>query len=268
MADVLAGCLLDRLPNPRALAAARFFEYAPRLPLPTLATLARIRKQASARGDESKGTAAWPQIALVAPRSTWTTPRGPLRAGPELDAGVEWLTRVSDILSAFAIVLATGAELSTGARDRDLLASFVERLKPTGRTIVIAPRGLWEPEHAVPFAAQIGALYGFDPLEHDAPDGDTIYARVRPMGARPRLTDGHLAQIAERLTNADCTTAYVAIESDQCIRETKRLHVQLADLDDLADDEDADDEDTDDEDDEADGEPEDGESEDDSDDEA
>jgi hypothetical protein len=272
MADVLAGCLLDRLPNPRALAAARFFEYAPRLPLPTLATLARIRKQAAAgkRGGEA---AAWPQIALVAPRSTWTTPRGPLRAGPELDAGVEWITRVSDILSAFAIVLATGAELSTGARDRDLLAAFVERLKPTGRTIVIAPRGLWEPEHAIPFAAQIGALYGFDPLEHDAPDGEVIYARVRPMGARPRLTDGHLAQIAERITNADSTTAYVAIESDQCIRETKRLHVQLADIDDLADDEELD-EDDESEDDDAedqeseDGESEDGESEDDADDEA
>ena len=235
MADVLAGCLLDRLPNPRALAAARFFEYAPRLPLPTLATLSRIRKQADpgSRAEGPRASTAWPQIALVAPRSTWTTPRGPLRAGPELDAGVDWLSRVSDILSAFAIVLATGAELSTGARDRDLLASFVERLKPTGRTIVIAPRGLWEPEHAVPFAAQIGALYGFDPLEHDAPAGDVIYARVRPMGARPRLTDGHLAQIAERVTNADASTAYVAIESDQCVRETKRLHVQLADIDDL-----------------------------------
>ncbi|MEY4510717.1 MAG: hypothetical protein RLZZ450_2839 [Pseudomonadota bacterium] len=262
MADVLAGCLLDRLPNPRALAAARFFEYAPRLPLPTLATLARIRKQAAA-GSRGGEPAAWPQIALVAPRSTWTSPRGPLRAGPELDAGVEWLTRVSDILSAFAIVLATGAELSTGARDRDLLASFVERLKPTGRTIVIAPRGLWEPEHAIPFAAQIGALYGFDPLEHDAPEGDVIYARVRPMGARPRLTDGHLAQVAERITNAESVTAYVAIESDQCIRETKRLHIQLADLDDLPDDEDdEDDEESEDE------ESEDEESEDDADDEA
>jgi hypothetical protein len=238
MADVLAGCLLDRLPNPRALAAARFFEYAPRLPLPTLATLSRIRKQATA----------WPQLALVAPRSMWTTPRGPMRAGPELDAGLDWLTRVSDILSAFAIVLATGAELSTGARDRDLLASFVERLKPTGRTIVVAPRGLWEPEHAVPFAAQIGALYGFDPLEHDAPDGDIVYARVRPMGARPRLTDGHLAQIAERITNAECTSAYVAIESEQCVRETKRLHIQLAEIDDLPTDQGEDDEDDEDDD--------------------
>jgi hypothetical protein len=231
MADVLAGCLLERLPNPRALAAARFFEFAPRLPLPTLATLARIRKQA---------TNDWPQIALVAPRSTWTTPRGPMRPGPELDAGIDWLTRVSDILSTFAIVLATGAELTTGSRDRDLLAAFVERLRPTGKTLVISPRGLWEPEHAVPFAAQIGAVYGFDPLEHDAPEGELVYARVRPMGARPRLTDGHLAQIAERIVDAGSERAYISIESEQCIRETKRLYSQLAEVEAEAGDEDED----------------------------
>lgn len=219
MADVLAGCLLERLPNPRALSAARFFEYAPRLPLPTLATLSRIRKQA---GDK------WPQIALVAPRSTWTTPRGPMRTGPELDAGIDWLTRVSDILSAFAIVLATGADLTTGERDRDLLASVVERLRPTGRTLIIAPRGLWEPEHAVPFAEKIGAVYGFDPLEHDAPEGELVYARIRPMGARPRLTDGHLAQVAERIVVSGCERAFISIESEQCVRESKRLQVQVA----------------------------------------
>ena len=224
MADVFAGCLLERLPSSRALSAARFFEYGPRPPLPTLATLARIRKQ----------NTVWPQIALVAPKSTWTTQRGPMRPGPELEAGIDWLTRVSDILSAFAIVLATGAELTTGERDGELLASFVERLRPTGRAIVIAPRGLWEPEHAVPFAERIGATYGFDPLEHDAPEGTLVYGRVRPMGARPRLTEGHIAQIAERIDAAACERAYVSLESDQCVRESKRLSNQIAELAGLA----------------------------------
>jgi hypothetical protein len=240
MADVFAGCLLERLPSPRALTAARFFEYAPRPPLPTLATLSRIRKQATI----------WPRISLVAPKSTWTTQRGPMRPGPELEAGIDWLTRVSDILSAFAIVLATGSELTTGERDGELLASFVERLRPTGRAIVIAPRGLWEPEHAVPFAERIGATYGFDPLEHDAPEGKLVYGRVRPMGARPRLTEGHIAQIAERIVNAECEQAFVSLESDQCVREAKRLANQIAELQGLevADEEDGDEEDSDEED--------------------
>lgn len=241
MADVFAGCLLERLPSARALTATRFFEYAPRPPLPTLATLARIRKQATI----------WPQVSLVAPKSTWTTGRGPMRPGPELEAGIDWLTRVSDILSAFAIVLATGSELTTGERDGELLASFVERLRPTGRVIVIAPRGLWEPEYAVPYAERIGATYGFDPLEHDAPEGKLVYGRVRPMGARPSLTEGHIAQMAERLASAECEQAFVSIESDQCVREAKRLAAQIAELQGLEveqEDEDVEDDDEEDED--------------------
>jgi hypothetical protein len=247
MADFYAGCLLDRLPGPRGQSAQRFYEFAPRTPLPTYGSLARFRKQASD----------WPQLALVAPKSTWSTPKGALRPGAELDAGVEWLTRVSDIVTAFAIVLATGAELTTGERDRELLASFVERLKPTGRTIVIAPRGLWEPEHGAPFAAQIGAIYGFDPLEHDAPEGELLYGRVRPMGARPRLTPGHLAQIAERVVAAGAERSFVAIESEQCAKESKRLKQELVEQAELAeseaDEEDAGEEDADDDEDDEEG---------------
>ncbi|HEX5660268.1 MAG TPA: hypothetical protein VFX59_23900 [Polyangiales bacterium] len=238
MAEFFAGCLLDRLPGPRGQHPQRFYEFAPRQPLPSLGTLARFRKQATK----------WPQLSLVAPKTTWTTPKGPLRPGAELDAGVDWLTRVSDIVSAFAIVIATGAELTTGDRDRELLANFVERLKPTGRTLVIAPRGLWEPEHGAPFAAQIGAVYGFDPLEHEAPEGALLYGRVRPMGARPRLTPGHLAQIAERVVAAGAERSFIAIESEQCSKESKRLAQELSEQAELAvsevDDEDDEEEDS------------------------
>ena len=240
MADVFAGCLLERLPSAPALARVPFFEFAPRTPLPSLATLSRIKKQAPG----------WPQVALVAPRSTWSTPQGPMRAGTELDAGLDWITRASDILEAFAIVLATGAELSTGGRDRERLAAFVERLRPTGRTLVIAPRGLWEPEHAIPFAAECGTVYGFDPLEHDAPPGELVYGRVRPMGARPRLTDGHLAQIAERIAESGAERAYVSIESDQCARSAKRLLGLVGEYEESADDDEDEDEDEDDDEDE------------------
>jgi hypothetical protein len=213
MAEIYAGCLLERLPNAAVAKGLRFFEYAPRGALPTLATLARAAKQLPKNQPR----------ALVCPRDTWLSPKGPFRPSPELDAGFDWIKRAADIISARAIVLATGAELSTGERDRGLLAQFVERLKPTGRLIVVAPRGLWEAEHGNAFARQTGCIYGFDPLEDDAPEGEIVYARVRPMGARPRLTEGHLAQIAERLLAAGATTTYVAIESAQAARDAKRL---------------------------------------------
>jgi hypothetical protein len=218
MGDIFAGGALARLPNPKTAAALRFFEFAPKLPLPTLATLARFGKQLSDRV----------QCTFVSPRSTWMTSKGALRPGPELEAGIDWLTRAADILRAKAIVVATGAELSTGERDRSLLAGFVDRLKPTGRIIVVSPRGLWEAEHGVAFAQATGTVYGFDPLEDDAPPGEVVYARVRPMGARPRLTDGHLAQIAERVLGAAAALSYVTIESDQAPRDARRLAKVIA----------------------------------------
>ncbi len=220
MGDILSGGTFARLPKPKLAVALPFFEYAPKPPLPTLATLARFAKQLPGPL----------RCALVAPRGTWVTSKGPLRAGPELDTGFDWLKRASDILQATAIVLPTGAELTTGERDSALLAAFVERLKTTNRLVVVAPRGLWEAEHGVAFARKAGCVYGFDPLEDDAPEGEVVYARVRPMGARPRLTDGHLAQIAERLLRAQAGLSYVAVESEQAARDARRLHKALGEL--------------------------------------
>jgi hypothetical protein len=184
--------------------------------MPKLATLARYGK--------SRGPAS-PKLAFVAPRSTWLVPQGALKPGKELDAGLDWLLRATDASNAFAIVLATGAEITVGERDRELAAKFIERLKPSGRQIVFAPRGLWQPEQAEPFVKAVGALYGFDPLEDDAPPGDVVYARVRPMGARSRLSDGHLLKILERVIGR--AEAYVSFESEHGLRSAKRL-AQLA----------------------------------------
>jgi hypothetical protein len=92
-----------------------------------------------------------------------------------------------------------------------LLAEYARRLQRADRLLVIAPRGLWQAEHGAAFAQQTGTVYGFDPLEDDAPEGATVYARVHPMGARPRLTEGHLAQIAERLLRAGGERGYCTL---------------------------------------------------------
>jgi hypothetical protein len=210
------GFVVDRPPGPRLAERMSFFELSPRAPIPKLATLAKYGKS---RKPSS------PKLAFVAPRSAWLTPQGPMRPGKELDAGIDWLLRASDASGSFAIVLATGAEITVGERDRELAAKFIERLKPSGRQIVFAPRGLWQLEQAAPFARSLGVSYGFDPLEEDAPGGDIAYARVRPMGARSRLSDGHLLKILERVISSP--EAYVSFESEQGMRSAKRL-LQLA----------------------------------------
>jgi hypothetical protein len=220
MLTVKAGCVLERLPPLTARKAIPYFEYAPREPLPKFATLARFRKQ------WGEGV----QVALVVPKHLFATPKGPFREGPELDAGLDWVKRVADILGAFAIVVAPGNLLSPGGRDRELLRHYVQRLAQTKRQIVVAPRGLWEAETAAEFAEEVGALYGFDPLEDDAPRGPLAYARVKPMGARPRLTDGHLLQILQRGRAGGATELLVSIESEDAYRSVKRLQNLAAEL--------------------------------------
>ena len=229
------GCVVDRPPGPRLSERMPFFELSPRAPIPKLATLAKYGK---GRRPHS------PKLAFVAPRTSWLTQQGAMRPGNELDKGIDWLLRASDASGSFAIVLATGAEITVGERDRELAAKYIERLKPSGRVIVFAPRGLWQPEQAEPFVDGLGVTYGFDPLEDDAPHADVVYARVRPMGARARLSDGHLLKILERIMGRK--EAYVSFESEHGLRSAKRL-VQLAN--EMADEEseDADDGDEDDE---------------------
>jgi hypothetical protein len=191
------GCLLDRLPGARLTERINFFELLPRPPIP------------------------------------WLTPRGPMRPGKELDEGVEWILRAADSIAANVIVVPTAAELTPGERDRTLTAAFFERLRPSGKTLVFAPGGLWEPEQGVPFVEQIGAVYGFDPLEHDAPRGAVVYARIKPMGVRARLSEGHLMRAAERLLDADCEHIYVSVASEHGPRDAGRMLAALTEAGEL-----------------------------------
>ena len=218
------GCLLDRLPGLKLTERLAFFELAPRPPIPKFGTFARFRK------DARQGM----EVSMVVPRSTWLTSKGPMRPAPELDEGITWILRAADSIGASTIVVPTAAELTPGERDRNLTAAFFERLKPSGKTLVFAPGGLWEPDQGVPFVEKIGAVYGFDPLEHDAPRGAIVYARIRPMGVRARLSEGHLMRAAERLLAADCEHIYVSIASEHGPRDALRMSAALSEASELA----------------------------------
>ena len=163
------------------------------------------------------------QLALIAPDAACRSEKGPLRFDDTMRAAFERAQESAATLKARFVVLATGADVTTGQRDRKLLAEWVEPWADA-HTIVWQPRGLWDPELAIPFARKLGVLYGFDPLEADAvPTGPVVYARLRAIGARKRFDETRLLDIVDALEQTGAEEAFVALDSPASFREATRL---------------------------------------------
>lgn len=210
---ILAGAQLERAPGPKYVDALGFAELAPQPPLPKPETLAGWRERMP------EGF----RVSLVAPRPAVASRRGPLRFDDDLSAGVTWLLEAAEALAARALVVPTEADTTTGQRDRDLLRAYFEKLEDTRAAVYWAPRGLWEPEDARPFARRLGVGCTFDPLEDPVPAGDEVYGRLRAIGGRQRFGEAMLEQVVEALLEAGPTLAMVAIESPRSFKEASRL---------------------------------------------
>lgn len=219
MTAVHAGAAIERPPGPRYLAELHFAELAPRAPLPKSGTLKKWR-------------ASLPDgflCALVAPPEALASARGPLRFDDALQAAIAWLREAADAVDARAIVLPTPREMTTGQRDRDLLARYVERLdRKDGRPLVWAPGGLWEPGAAARFAERIEVVCAYDPVETVPPPGPLSYARLQAIGGRTRFPEPLLEEVLDRVAGAGADEAFVSIRSPRSFREAVQLQ-QLAD---------------------------------------
>lgn len=215
---VHTGATLDRFPGPKYQASLHFAELALRSPRPRPATLGKLRRDA-------KETM---RIALVAHRESLRDESGTMKVDA-LKSEIDWLSRAATALSACAIVLPTARELTTGQRDRDRLAAYVDALgRVSGRSIVWSPAGVWERDSAARLAEKLGLVLAFDPLQDDAPDGAIGYARLRAIGVRSRISTGMLATIAEKVGGAPYGDAYVAIDSPTSYRDAKSLQSMIA----------------------------------------
>ncbi|MBK8172443.1 MAG: hypothetical protein IPK60_19170 [Sandaracinaceae bacterium] len=220
MTTVFAGAQLDRAPGPQYKRALQFAEIALRAPLPKAGTLGKWRENIS----ESFA------ISLVAPKSSVSGSLGPMRFDSILGTNVKWLDDAATALRARFIVIPTGADLTTGQRDRDLLAAYVDKLRKkdsTKRDIVWAPTGLWEPPAASKQAERLGILYAFDPIDAPVPVGERVYARLTAFGARSRFNENMLREVLEAVAEDDIKEAFIAIESPRSFKEASRLQ-QLA----------------------------------------
>lgn len=216
MTRIHAGALLDRAPGPKYLDALRFAELRIAGPPPKPSTLARWGEDLP--DDFTLG--------FVLPRAALQSAKGPLRFDGEMEAAFEWAQEaVATLKAAFAIV-ETGGRVTTGQRDRDLLAAWIERWSSDAR-VVWHPGGLWDPELAIPFARQLGVTWAFDPLETEAPREALVYARLRAIGLRNRFGETELLEALESVAQSEADDAYVAIDSPKSFSEAQRL-AQLA----------------------------------------
>lgn len=212
--QVFAGTLLQRPPGRKYAAELRFAELAPRAPLPKPATLARWRKNLPA-GFE---------IALRVPDECWLSPAGPLRLDEDLGAAVGWLTEAAGALEAALVVVATGAAITTGARDRDRVREyFAEVVRATGRVVVWRPTGLWEPAALQRIANELSIIGGIDAVDDPVPNTETVYATLTAEGLRRSFSHAQLLEVLDKLRHSHASRAFVSIDSAQSFREASLL---------------------------------------------
>lgn len=219
MTLIYAGTVVPEPPGPKYLKALPFAEIAPAEPLPRVATIERW----SARIPEGFVTS------FVVPAPARRSEKGAFRFDDAMRAALDWTREAVERLRARFVVVPTGPELTTGQRDRDLLAAWIESLAlPEGREIVWHATGLWDHEIAAPFARKLGVLLAFDPLESDPPEGErVVYARLRAMGTRSRFDETALLDILDAVVSSDADEAFIAIDSPRSFKEATRF-TQLA----------------------------------------
>jgi uncharacterized protein YecE (DUF72 family) len=216
---LFAGSVLDRVPGPKYAAQLRFAELGLHAPLPRPATLRRMRHEVP------------PELSLSlrAPQSTLKSARGPLRFDAALEQAFAWLLEAREALAAKLVVLPTPADLSPGARDRELLAALAARLpREPDRHWVWAPSGPWEPDEAERVATSLGLVLAFDPLLQPKPAGPVVYARLRALGARRSFSDALLEDVHTLLDTDPLTESFVAIDAPRSFDYALRLQ-KLAD---------------------------------------
>jgi uncharacterized protein YecE (DUF72 family) len=212
--ELLAGALLERPPGAKYTAELRFAELAPQSPLPKPGTLAKWRQKLP-EGFE---------LALRAPDTCWQSPAGPLRPSSELDAGLTWLSAAADALQASMIVVATGREVTTGARDRERLREYFGRLpRVEGQIITWRPAGLWEPETVQAMARELSVVGGFDAIDDPAPDADVLYSSLIAEGFRRSFSHALLLDVLDKLNASGASRAFVTLESGHSFREARLL---------------------------------------------
>lgn len=137
----------------------------------------------------------------------------------EAEAAVGYAVEVADVLGAEFLVLQTLPAVMPSARTRRRLIELAARL-PSSRKLCWEPRGLWQEEESEEVAAEMGAVLVRDVSREPAPEGPTLYTRLRALG-RSGVSLDAIARTAEAVVSA--SLACVVIEGDGAARAATSL---------------------------------------------
>jgi uncharacterized protein YecE (DUF72 family) len=219
--QIHVGASLDRPPGPKYSAALSFAEL--RFPSSRPKTKSLERWRSSVSEDFI--------VSIMAPKACTEGSSGPFKLDPVLEAELDWLGLAARATRARAIVLPTHRAISTGARDRERLAKYVEALRTRvpEAALVWQPGGLWDLELAAPQAEKLGVTLAIDPLDAETiPDTSLVYLRIVAIGARSRISPGMSIEVVERLREHHADEAFVVIHSERSVREAGALAALLA----------------------------------------
>lgn len=229
MTSIRVGAAVDAIPGPRYFEKHGLLELHPPLSFPRAATLAKWRTSVPQACE----------IALAVTRRTHAGKDGALRF--DKVGARAWVDDSIAALSPRFVVLSTGPELTTGSRDRALLAKFVDEVRARGPIVVWQPRGLWEADEARAFATTIGCEVALDLLAAmagpQAPTAATLmgielparasgaigYGRIEALGTHSRLGDGHLRRALEEAIASGATDVRLVIMAEDAMRKAARL---------------------------------------------
>lgn len=163
---------------------------------------------------------------LIVPTVAARSERGAFRLDEDSEAALQWTVDAAKALDARWLVLRTGADFTTGQRDRDRMDRWLEHFEaPLRERLVWHPSGLWDAELAIPFAKKRGLVRAFDPTE-DGPGPGVTYARLRAMGKQQRFSETVLLDVVDALEGSE--EAWVTVDSGRSFDEAKRLMALFA----------------------------------------
>lgn len=214
--QLFIGASVERPPGPKYQSSLAFAELRFPSTLPRAGTLARWRESVD---DDFT-------VSLLAPSRAAGSGATAFSLDDEQRAGIEWLGRAADATKAAAIVLPTLGHLSTGQRDRDRFAEYIDALRSAtgGATIFWQPGGLWDLELAAPFAKKLDISLAFDPLmAEEIPSGSSLYFRLEAVGGRQRFATSVAYDLMPLIQSQIESVFYLSIRSERSVQEAAAL---------------------------------------------